>query len=38
MIQKYVWDAGDILTAEYISQYLGVATVETNSIKKEARI
>ena len=27
---------GDILTAEYISEYLGVATVETNAIRKEA--
>ena len=36
VILKYVWDVGDILTAEYISQYLGVATVETNSIRKEA--
>lgn len=29
-------DAGDILTAEYITEYLGVATVETNAIRKEA--
>jgi type IV secretory pathway TraG/TraD family ATPase VirD4 len=25
------------MTAEFISKYLGVATVETNSIRKEAR-
>lgn len=37
VILKYVWDVGDILTAEYISQYLGVATVETNAIRKQAR-
>jgi len=30
--------AGDILTAEYITQYLGVSTVETSAIRKEARI
>ena len=29
-------DVGDILTAEYITEYLGVATVETNAIRKEA--
>ncbi len=29
-------DVGDILTAEYITEYLGVATVETNAIKKTA--
>ena len=29
-------DVGDILTAEYITEYLGVATVETNAIKKVA--
>lgn len=28
--------AGDILTAEYITEFLGVATVETNAIKKAA--
>lgn len=38
VIQKYVWDVGDIMTAEYITSYLGVATVETNAIRKEARI
>ena len=27
---------GDILSAEYIVEYLGIATVETNAIKKEA--
>lgn len=37
-IQKYVWDVGDILSATYITEYLGVATVETNAIRKEARI
>lgn len=37
-IQKYVWGVGDILTAEYITEYLGVATVETNAIKKAARV
>ena len=29
-------DVGDILTAEYITEYMGVATVETNAIRKEA--
>ncbi len=38
VIQKYVWAVGDMLTAKYITEYLGVATVETNAIKKEARI
>lgn len=33
---KICMGAGDILTAEYITEYLGVSTVETNSIKKEA--
>ena len=33
---KICMGAGDILTAKYITEYLGVATVETNSIKKEA--
>ena len=36
MIRKYVCGCGDILTAEYITEYLGVATVETNAIRKEA--
>lgn len=27
-------DVGDMLTAKYITEYLGVATVETNSIRK----
>lgn len=35
-IPKYAWVVGDILTAEYITEYLGVATVETNAIRKEA--
>jgi len=34
---KIFMGAGDILTAEYISKYLGVSTVETNAIRKEAR-
>ena len=38
LIQKYVCGCGDILTAKYITEYLGVATVETNAIRKEARI
>ncbi len=29
-------DVGDIMTAEYITSYLGVATVETNAIRKTA--
>ena len=33
---KICMGAGDILTAEYITEYLGVATVETNAIRKEA--
>lgn len=33
---KICMGCGDILTAEYISEYLGVATVETNAIRKEA--
>jgi len=36
-IQKYVWVVGDMLTAEYITKLLGVATVKTNSIRKIAR-
>ena len=35
-ILKYVWGVGDILTAEYITEYLGVATVQTNAIRKNA--
>ena len=35
---KICMGAGDILTAEYITQYLGVSTVETSAIRKEARI
>ena len=35
---KIFMGAGDILTAEYISKYLGVSTVETNAIRKEARL
>lgn len=38
VIPKYAWDVGDILTAKYITEFLGVATVETNAIRKEARI
>lgn len=34
---KVCMGCGDILTAEYITEYLGVATVETNAIRKEAR-
>lgn len=33
---KICMGAGDILTAEYITEYLGVSTVETNAIRKEA--
>lgn len=33
---KICMGCGDILTASYISEYLGVATVETNAIRKEA--
>ena len=33
---KVCMGCGDILTAEYITSYLGVATVETNAIRKEA--
>ena len=33
---KIFMGAGDIMTAEFISKYLGVATVETNAIRKEA--
>ena len=33
---KICMGAGDILTAEYITEYLGIATVETNAIKKAA--
>jgi len=29
-------DVGDILTASYITEYLGVATVETSAVRKEA--
>ena len=36
MIQRFVWGVGDILTAEYITEYLGIATVETNAIRKNA--
>ena len=36
VVLKYVCGVGDILTARYISEYLGVATVETKSIRKEA--
>ena len=35
---KIFMGCGDIMTAEYISKYLGVSTVETNAIKREARI
>ena len=35
-ILKYVWGVGDILKAEYITEYLGVATVQTNAIRKNA--
>lgn len=35
-IQKFVWGVGDILTARYITEYLGIATVETNAIRKDA--
>lgn len=35
---KIFMGCGDILTAEYISKYLGVSTVETNAIRKQARI
>ncbi len=30
-------DVGDILTAEYITEYLGVATVETNTLLELAK-
>lgn len=33
---KICMGCGDILTAEYISEYLGVATVETNAVRKNA--
>lgn len=33
---KICMGAGDILTAEYITKYLGIATVETNAIRKLA--
>ena len=33
---KICMGCGDILTAEYITEYLGVATVETNAIRKQA--
>ena len=36
MDTKICMGCGDILTAEYISEYLGVATVETNAVRKEA--
>lgn len=36
VIQKYVCGIGDILTADYISRYLGVATVSVSSTRKEA--
>ena len=35
---KIFMGAGDIMTAQLICRYLGVATVETNAIRKEARI
>ena len=38
VILKYVCGCGGILTANYITEYLGVATVELNAIRKEARI
>ncbi|MBP3254970.1 MAG: type IV secretory system conjugative DNA transfer family protein [Clostridia bacterium] len=33
---KICMGAGDIMTAEYLTKYLGVATVSTNAIRKEA--
>lgn len=33
---KIIMGTNDLLTADYISQMLGVATVETNSIRKDA--
>lgn len=33
---KIFMGAGDIITAQFISTYLGVSTVETNAIRKEA--
>ena len=38
VILRFVWEFGDILTARYITEYLGIATVETNAIRKNARI
>lgn len=35
---KIFMGAGDIMTAQLISRYLGIATVETNAIRKDARI
>ena len=35
---KIFMGAGDIMTAQLICRYLGVATVETNAIRKGARI
>lgn len=38
MILDYVFGAADTLTAQYFSDLLGVATAETQSVRKEAGI
>lgn len=38
VILDYVFGAADTLTAQYFSDLLGVATVETQSVRKEAGI
>ena len=38
VILDYVFGAADTLTAQYFSDLLGVATAETQSVRKEAGI